>query len=161
MQRRDFFKSFAKPFKEKDELVVRPPYFLDEDDFKNGCIDCVDKACATICEEKIIIIQPDGTPKLDFTKSGCSYCDECANACIKDVLKIENRKNIQVEFSIDRLKCMSWNNTMCFSCKDPCLDNAIDFTAMFRPIIDISKCTSCGYCVGVCPTDAIKLEVRS
>ena len=46
-----------------------------------------------------------------------------------------------------------------FSCKDPCVDNAIDFQGLFNPTIDLTKCTSCGFCVSVCPTDAIKLEI--
>ena len=48
---------------------------------------------------------------------------------------------------------------MCFSCKDPCLDDAIQFLGMFRPEIDENLCTSCGFCLKVCPTDAITLEV--
>ena len=27
------------------------------------------------------MIQEDGTPKLDFSKSGCTFCEECANVC--------------------------------------------------------------------------------
>jgi ferredoxin-type protein NapF len=45
---------------------------------------------------------------------------------------------------------------MCFSCKDPCLDDAIDFIAMFRPEIN-SNCTSCGFCIKYCPVDAIEI----
>ena len=48
---------------------------------------------------------------------------------------------------------------MCFSCKDPCLDNAIDFKAMFMPEIN-DKCTSCGFCLSRCPAvHAIHFEV--
>jgi ferredoxin-type protein NapF len=53
---------------------------------------------------------------------------------------------------------MSWNNTMCFSCKDPCLEDAIFFNAMFKPIINENKCTNCGFCVSVCPSYAILLK---
>jgi len=159
MERRELFTSFTKPFKQTDEsLVVRPPYFENENDFSNGCIECESKDCATICEEQIIIIQKDGTPILNFSSSGCTYCDECAKACNHGILKIENLKNINLIFSIDTAKCMSWNSTMCFSCKDPCLDNAIEFTAMFKPIIHENLCTSCGFCIGVCPSDAIKIK---
>ncbi len=158
MQRRELFKSLTKPFKQNNEfIIIRPPYFENEEDFTTGCIKCETKDCATICEEQIIVIQDDGTPILDFSNSGCTYCDECAKACNNDVLKIENLKNINLIFSIDTAKCMSWNSTMCFSCKDPCLDNAIEFTAMFKPIIHENKCTSCGFCISVCPSDAIKI----
>ncbi len=44
---------------------------------------------------------------------------------------------------------------MCFSCKDPCLSNAIEFLGMFRPSIKADLCTGCGFCVSVCPTQAV------
>ena len=161
MKRRELFSSLASPFKEKKERlesIIRPPYFKNEPDFPKSCLSCDDKSCATICEEQIIIIQEDGTPKLDFTKKGCTYCDECAIACESDVLKIENRKNINTTFSIDLIKCMSWHQTMCFSCKDPCMSDAIKFLGMFRPEINMDICNSCGFCLNVCPTNAISFK---
>ena len=162
MKRRELFSSLFSPFKEEKETIeeiIRPPYFNNENDFIKICITCEDKSCTTVCEENIILIGEDGTPSLNFANSGCTYCDECAEACQLDVLKIENKKNINAKFSIDLLKCMSWNKTMCFSCKDPCLDDAIKFLGMFRPEIKTDLCTSCGFCIKVCPTDAISLEI--
>ena len=107
MDRRELFKSFKKPFKkeEKKEIIIYPPYFLDIDDFAKSCVTCENKSCKTVCEENIIVIQDDGTPKIDFKLGGCTYCDECANVCEKGVLAIENKKNIDVEFKIDISKC--------------------------------------------------------
>ncbi len=48
---------------------------------------------------------------------------------------------------------------MCFSCKDPCLDDAIEFIGMFRPEIIDDKCTSCGFCIKACPTQAIEIKI--
>lgn len=157
MRRRELFSSLASSFSKKDkqEKIVRPPYFNDESVFFTNCTNC-DGICSTVCEENIIVIQEDFTPKLDFTNSGCTYCDNCANSCPNEALNLEYKKLIDVKFEIDVLSCMSWNKTMCFSCKDPCLDDAIDFLAMFRPSIN-DKCTSCGFCVKVCPADAIKI----
>lgn len=157
MKRRELFSSLASSFntKEKQEKILRPPYFKDESIFFTNCTSC-DGLCSTACEENIIIIQKDFTPKLDFTSSGCTYCDECAKACPNEVLKLEYKKNINAKIEIDVLSCLSWNKTMCFSCKDPCLDNAIDFLGMFRPSIN-DNCTSCGFCIKVCPTNAIKV----
>ena len=157
MERRELFSSLASSFnkKEKQEKVIRPPYYKDEEVFLTNCIKC-DGICSTVCEENIIFIQDDKTPKLDFTSSGCTYCDECANACPHEVLELENKKNIDAKIEIDLTLCLSWNQTMCFSCKDPCLDDAIDFIAMFRPEIN-DNCTSCGYCIKTCPTQAIKI----
>ena len=163
MKRREFFSSLSSSFstkeKEKIETSIRPPYFKTDSDFIETCHTCLDKSCEQACDESIIIIKEDGTPILNFDNSGCTYCDECANACQSDVLTIENKKNINAKFSIGLLECMSWNQTMCFSCKDPCLDDAIKFLGMFRPEIDNDLCTSCGFCLKVCPTDAISLEI--
>lgn len=122
-----------------------------------NCILCSSKECAEVCQESIIIILDDETPSLDFSKSGCTYCDLCAISCSGEVLKIEDKKQIEVKIEIDILTCLSWQNTMCFSCKDPCLDNAIEFLGMFRPSIQ-NSCTSCGFCIKVCPTNAIKVK---
>ena len=162
MERRELFSSLTSSFKNKEEKLeayVRPPYFKSDSDFTETCHTCIDKNCVSACEEEIIVIKEDGTPILNFANSGCTYCDECAQACPHEVLTLENKKNINAKFSIGLLECMSWNQTMCFSCKDPCLDDAIKFLGMFRPEIDENLCTSCGFCIKVCPTDAITLEV--
>lgn len=159
MRRRELFSSLTSSFQKSDESkekIIRPPYFEDEACFKSSCINC-EGLCATSCETNIIIIQADSTPKLDFTNAGCTYCDECAKVCPEDVLTIEAKKNIDVKISIDILSCLSWNQTMCFSCKDPCLDDAIDFLAMFRPEIN-ENCTSCGFCLKTCPVSSIKIQ---
>jgi len=158
MQRRELFSSLASSFtkKEQGSHIVRPPYFLKEEDFEI-CKSC-DGACQNACKEDIITILEDGSPKLDFSKGGCTYCDECAKACEYEILKIEHKREINAKITIDVLKCISWNQTVCFSCKDVCLDNAINYLGLFRPEIDKDICTNCGFCVGVCPTNAIKVE---
>ena len=95
---------------------------------------------------------------MDFSKSGCTYCDDCAEACEFDVLSLENKKQINATVTINKKECVSWEGVMCFSCKDPCLDNAIDFKAMFMPSIN-DNCTACGFCISRCPVQAIKVEV--
>jgi len=157
MRRRELFSSLASSFKkeEKQEKILRPPYYEDESIFLTNCIEC-DGVCSTVCEENIIVLQEDKTPKLDLTISGCTFCDECAQACPYNVLSVEHKRNIDAKIEIDILKCLAWNDTMCFSCKDPCLDEAIDFIGMFRPEIN-ENCTSCAYCLKYCPTQAIKI----
>ena len=157
MKRRELFGSLASSFKEEDvqETIIRPPYYEDESLFIDACKDC-DGICATSCETNIIEIQENKTPKLNFSANGCTFCDECAKVCPNEVLNIEYKKDIQAKVKIDILKCLSWNQTMCFSCKDPCLDDAIDFLAMFRPEIN-DNCTSCGFCIKTCPVEAITI----
>lgn len=158
MQRREFFNSLSSTFRRKneDKVIPRPPYFDDESAFYNECPTC-DGVCATSCQEQIIFFDDDKTPYLKFDNSGCTYCDDCAINCPKEVLSVEKKDNININIEIDVLKCLSWNNTMCFSCKDPCLDNAIDFLSLFRPSIN-DKCTSCGFCISRCPSEAITIK---
>ena len=138
--------------------IVRPPYAPDKSAFQTSCPDCESKACAQVCEEKIIKIREDGTPELDFSERGCTFCDACAQACETGVLSDQTLNYIDVKVEIDLLKCVAWHDVMCSSCKDPCLENAIAFLGLFRPEIDMDKCTACGWCLHVCPTEAILLK---
>jgi len=165
MQRRELFSflstSIKDVTKEKQEeiVIMRPPYFGDENAFDIECQNC-EGLCATSCQEQIIIIGEDKTPRLDFSKSGCTYCDDCATACTPNVLTLESKKLIDIDVVISQTSCMSWEGVMCFSCKDPCLEDAIDFKAMFMPTINTDKCTSCGFCISRCPSYAINTEVK-
>ncbi|WP_366933652.1 ferredoxin-type protein NapF [Sulfurimonas sp.] len=159
MQRRELFSSLVSSLstQEEQEKLLRPPYFSDESLFHKECDKC-DAKCASVCEEDIIKIADDKTPHLLFSNSGCTYCDKCADACEYGVLTIQNKRRVTATITIDKKSCLSWGHTMCFSCKDPCLENAIEFKAMFMPSIN-GNCTACGFCVSKCPADAIKIGV--
>ena len=139
-------------------MVVRPPYGKDETTFQKQCIGCDDKACASACEEQIIVIRADGTPMLNFSKKGCTFCDACALVCKPGVLSLAHSHTadtINARFIITPDACVAHNGVICFSCKEPCIDDAILFNGMFNPVIDSDRCTGCGYCFGRCPTKAI------
>ena len=159
--RRDFLNTFRKPLAQNTEaspLVVRPPYGLDESLFQSECVTCESKACVASCDEKIIMIGEDGTPALDFSKSGCTFCEECATVCEPSVLSLENThtaEQLNAVFQISTEACVAHHGVICFSCKEPCIDDAILFNGLFNPVIDDDKCTSCGFCLARCPADAI------
>jgi len=161
MERRELFSFLSSSAKElireekQEDIIIRPPYFEDGDAFSTECQKC-NGECASLCQEQIIVIREDKTPQLVFDERGCTYCDECATACPSDVLLVEYKQKINVDIIINEDKCLSWQGVMCFSCKDPCLDDAIDFKAMFMPQIN-DKCTSCGFCITRCPADAIDI----
>jgi len=164
--RREFFKKIASPLleEEKEEkkvsLFLRPPYYNNIDIFDKECISCTTKACASACDEQIIVIEAQGTPILNLTKSGCTFCQECAVVCEKGVLQVNNERKINATFFINKEKCLAHNQSICFSCKEPCLDDAILFKGMFEPIIDINRCTACGFCLSRCPTNAIEYIIN-
>jgi ferredoxin-type protein NapF len=116
------------------------------------------------CEEEIILIRADGTPMLNFTKKGCTFCEACAEVCTSNVLSLEYpeyREKINAKFVISTTDCVAHNGVICFSCKEPCIDDAILFNGMFNPVIDMNLCTGCGYCLGRCPTQAISYEATA
>jgi len=151
MKRREFFSSFLK--RGEKSLTLHPPYH--QNDF-SACLECESIDCVKACEEEIIQIQ-EGVPVLNFTSSGCTFCDECAKACKKGVLKVEFKTTLPPP-KIAVLSCLAWNKTICNLCKEVCLDRAIEFVGLFNPQIDDKLCSGCGFCVGVCPTQAIRWE---
>jgi ferredoxin-type protein NapF len=161
MERRELFSflssSIQGDVKGKKQRIIRPPYYDDKDAFDKECHKC-DGKCASFCQEQIIVIAEDKTPFLDFSEGGCTYCDECANVCEYDVLFLQNKHTIDANVTIDEKSCLSWQGVMCFSCKDPCLEDAIEFQAMFMPHIDEQKCTSCGFCISRCPSASITIS---
>ena len=162
--RREFLNVFRKSSEETKEsspLVVRPPYGLDESLFQSECVTCESKACVASCDEEIILIGGDGIPMLNFSKSGCTFCEDCASACEPNVLSLENvhtSEQLNATFRISTEGCVAHNGVICFSCKEPCIDDAILFNGLFNPVIDMDRCTGCGFCLGRCPTQAISYD---
>ncbi len=162
MERRELFSSLTSSLRgeskeEKKSILIRPPYNTDESLFLKHCHEC-DAACVSVCETDIIKIADDKTPYLDFSLQGCTFCDECAIACNEyNVLNVEDMHNINAHFDISVGACVAWDGVMCMSCKDPCIDRAIIFQGLFKPIIDENRCTGCGFCYNRCPTYAIDI----
>ena len=167
VSRRGFFKSIVKPLHQSEEeetpLLIRPPYGKSESLFQSECPSCESKACVASCDEKIIFIDKETkTPTLNFSKNGCTFCDECAIACDKDVLSLENEESstyLSAIFKISLQACVAHHGVICNACKEPCIDDAILFNGMFNPVIDNEKCTACGFCISRCPTEAISYNV--
>lgn len=155
LARRNFFGLLGGLFQSPSALV-RPPYALSGEDYTR-CTLC-EGMCVTACEEKIVFREESGKPYIDFKKSGCSNCQLCMDACIPNVL-VDPSRFIVGRARINTMACMSHHETICFSCKDPCADNAIHFEGMFRPIIFKDQCTACGFCVSMCPSGAIEVIV--
>ena len=161
-ERRGFFSSLSSFDREakKQSSPIRPPYCNDDTLFQKYCPGCEAKRCVGVCEEEIIVIAADGTPALDFTRRGCTFCDACAKACEDGVLQDLSAQSIAAEVEIDVLRCVAWHQVMCSSCKDPCLEDAIRFLGLFRPEIVMDNCTACGWCKTVCPADAIEFKPK-
>ncbi len=143
---------------EKEEhniSIIRPPYSDEESDFSK-CAQC-DGACILSCDEKILFRLKDGSPYVSFGGKGCTFCRKCAENCELGVLSLNKPEKIKAEFYIDTERCFAWKGTMCFSCKEPCLDNAIVFKGLFNPEVKIDLCSGCGFCISSCPSNAIQV----
>jgi len=155
MEKRELFRSFTKRVK-AEKRSITPPYL-------NGslslCVDC-EAPCIGECETDILFKDTEALIAIDFTQQGCTYCEACADICDKDVLSLGG-ENVYIKHSvyIDETACVAHHNVMCMSCKEPCIDNAINFDGLFKPIIDPTACTSCGFCLSRCPTSAIKVLI--
>ncbi|MDD4855890.1 MAG: 4Fe-4S binding protein [Sulfuricurvum sp.] len=149
-----FFGALSALFKEEKTLLVRPPYAALNETF-DACKTC-EAMCVVACEEKIIRLDGHKTPFLDFKTTGCSDCHKCLDVCTPNVLN-DPQRFISGHAKISMTSCMSHHETICFTCKEPCLENAIVFKGMFHPIILPEKCTGCGYCIAVCPSAAIEM----
>jgi ferredoxin-type protein NapF len=167
IDRRDFLTKLINPTastSKNSPLVVRPPYGVSESIFQSECILCEDKPCVASCDEQIIVIDKDDTPILDFREKGCTFCQECSEACKPDVLRLldeDTKEHINADFRISIDGCVAHHGVVCFSCKEPCIDDAILFNGMFNPVIDMDICTSCGYCMARCPTKAISYSATA
>jgi ferredoxin-type protein NapF len=134
--------------------ALRPPYTGPESDFEL-CKSC-HAPCVEACPEGVLLLDGEGIPVISFKRGGCSYCGECLKACPHGVMDPRNER-IRAEVSIDPSTCSAWQGVLCFSCKEPCLDNAIKFTGLYKPVILADRCSACGYCVPLCPTGAIRV----
>ncbi len=153
---------FGKKDAEKNRktLCVRPPYHHKDYDFSLVCSQCKDTPCVGACEENIITLDAAHTPCLDFTKRGCTFCDACANACPNGILDITCKSDLDIGVEIDIMACMAWHQSLCNSCLDACQSRAIHFLGLFRPSIEPTLCTGCGCCIGICPSDALRINVK-
>ncbi len=151
--RRDFFNFLGSSAALKAPMV-RPPYASDAMRFGALCPTCNDKKCQSACEEQIIRLSDKGMPYLDFAQNGCTYCEACLKVCDLKVLD-DASVIIRAHVLIDTQKCMSHHGVICFSCKEPCMEDAIRFNGLYKPVIESEKCTACGFCLSRCPSGAI------
>lgn len=157
MSRRGMLASLALRSK---TLPLRPPYGGAEELFHQECPSCVDAPCVAVCEEAVIQKDEQGMPVLVFKDSGCTFCQACAHACPKGVLSLENEAKIKATVSLETATCLAWNGVVCATCKDVCAVGAITFFGLYRPVVAGDVCTACGFCYGVCPVDAVRIQRR-
>lgn len=149
---RDNIKRQQKP------LGFRPPW---HQQVMEDCIGC-GQECAASCSQKIIRLHPDehthaGTPWLDFSVTGCTFCGDCAEAC--PAIEDFDKEDCQIgSLQLVSASCLTWNNVLCMSCIGKCDVRALQLDERRRLVLNENSCTACGMCIHACPVDALGMQ---
>ncbi|RLA07282.1 MAG: ferredoxin-type protein NapF [Gammaproteobacteria bacterium] len=157
LSRRDFLRG-------KKGNSIYPPWAIST--FIDVCNRCGD--CVNVCPLKIIKIGGGGYPVVDFNIGGCDFCQKCVEVCQGQTQALSLKSLDNPAWSMQLVitdKCILDKGIHCRSCEESCDVGAIiykmkkqDMKVMGDIIIDNEKCTNCGYCVSVCPTNAIEFK---
>jgi ferredoxin-type protein NapF len=142
---------------------VRPPWSIVA--FDQSCDSC--GACLPACPEGILVADRAGRPVVDFSRGGCTFCGDCATACLpRNDLPAAIDPSVLAARVLPLLAhlggaCISVQGVTCRLCGDPCEPRAIRFRPLVGgrvlPEISAETCTGCGVCVSVCPVGAITM----
>lgn len=141
--------------------VVRLPWTRGEEHFTDHCTRCDD--CVGACPERIIVRGDGGFPQLDFRAGGCTLCGACVDACKEPLFQTGRAPQQAFAFRITVSElCFPKQGIECRSCGEACEAQAIRFRfnerRMAEPQIDTDACTGCGFCIAVCPVDALQRQ---
>ena len=136
-------------------LGPRPPW---HQQVMENCSNC-DQECVASCSQEIIRLHQDehehaGTPWLDFSVTGCTFCGDCAEAC-PSIKSFEKESSRMDNLQLAKASCLTWNNVFCMSCIGKCDARALRLDERRRLILNDSLCTGCGMCVHACPVKAL------
>jgi ferredoxin-type protein NapF len=159
LQRRAFLRGRSPRYNKK---ALRPPWSLPIEIFIEQCERC--DACRQACPENIIIKGDAGYPEVDFSKGECTFCGNCVESCQADAFSTqENMPGNAWATQVAVLEtCLSINKITCRSCGDHCDTGAIRFQLQVGgsaiPIIQHDRCTGCGACVFICPSQSLEIK---
>ncbi|MCK5727301.1 MAG: ferredoxin-type protein NapF [Thiotrichaceae bacterium] len=161
LQRRAFFRGRISP--QYNKVAIRPPWSLPIDQFIEQCDRCDE--CTHACPENIIFRGDAGFPEVNFAKGECTFCGKCVDSCDADAFstKSNQSENNAWDLQVTVLSsCLSINRVTCRTCGDHCDANAIRFKlqvgGIAEPMIQNDRCTGCGACVYVCPSQSLEIK---
>jgi len=169
-----------------NNLSLRPPGALSEQEFVSTCIRC--GMCVEACPFDVLELSTFsdtisiGTPYFTPREKACYLCPDipCTNTCptgaldltslVKDdKLSITNaRMGLAI---IDTQTCLAYLGLQCTMCIRACplADTAIvlhnernprtDMHAFLKPVVNPDYCTGCGMCEHACPTATASIKI--
>ena len=142
-----------------DETSSPLPWLIHPDRYEQDCTQCGE--CIKNCETKIIVKNPDGYPRINFTTNECTFCYACADVCAEPIFLPKAAKPWRRVATVTDA-CLAKRNVECRSCSEACEPLAIRFQLQIgkvaQPYIDTDSCTGCGGCISVCPVSAINIS---
>ena len=129
--------------------------------YSEQCGAC-EKQCAAACPEDIIKLHPEqhclaGTPYLEFSVNGCTFCGDCVDNCPSRTEIKEQPINIGL-VNIDYEKCLTRNSVFCISCVGVCDFGALKMDERRQLVGQEADCCGCGMCVHTCPVNALEVQ---
>ncbi|MEH6404111.1 MAG: ferredoxin-type protein NapF [Sneathiella sp.] len=159
LSRRSFLK--GRPLQKTGPTLSHKPIlpWAKSSNILDNCSRC--NLCITECPEGIIREGDGGFPTVEFKAGECVFCEKCAKICPEQVfdlapLSVAAAWDLQAVVKSD---CLAKNGVQCQACQDHCEVRAIEFDffkqSIPAPSISTDKCTGCGACVSICPTNSI------
>lgn len=170
-----------------NELVLRPPGALDENQFLKACLKC--GACVEACPYDSLKLADTndgaslGTPFFTAREIPCYMCTAipCVPVCPSGALEITKVQNEEGKLDINKSKmglavvheesCIAFWGIQCDACYRACplLDEAITLQydknertgkhAYLKPVVHSDVCTGCGICEHSCVTEKAAIRV--
>ncbi len=142
-----------------DPTPLRPPWAIAEHDFIETCTRCGE--CVKQCPVNVIKLSDGGFPEMNFSKSGCEFCEVCVAVCLPGALKLLETDPFDAIATISD-ECFSERGVICRSCAEVCENRAIRFHQVVGGITHVlmntESCNGCGECVSICPANAITIQ---
>lgn len=153
--RRNFLRGKFSPRKS----ALRPPWAIPEDAFLDACTRCGE--CIRACPSHVVVDRDAGYPSIDFSFGECTFCGDCVAACKSGALRQRDGQPPWTARAAIGEDCLAQQRVECRICGDLCAAGIIRFKPQLGgsslPLLDHERCTGCGACVAVCPTQAIKV----